>query len=253
MFPVVLSRSRLLAAALIVVGIVATAVIVTAPGGGWLSYNPSGAATDHHRQLEADRAILSRLAVIMPVNNNTDIQFYRNTWLGDYLHLVCDWPAPGCSIVCNQESTYRTLDTKTRCFARAIKNYADKDFFIKLDDDSLTDRGYILDLMKKHRGQTAPVYISDHIIHEDGKNPVLDGAKYGNGKFYMFNRPLARCVDPEIKYRGHHNEDAVFGAMVRAGCDEKRIMYLDEDDRFIWHKEYENKNKKIDLSHIKNH
>ncbi|KAJ2806504.1 hypothetical protein H4R21_000842 [Coemansia helicoidea] len=182
------------------------------------------------------------------------MRFYRNTWLGDYLYPVCDWPAPGCKIVCNETSTYKTLDRKTFCFARAVKDIRDKEFFIKLDDDSLVDRDYIVSLMKRHTGRPRAVYISHHTrMTRHRINPPLYRVLYGNGKFYMFNDRLAQCVDTELQYEGHDNEDFIFGAMVQSGCGERNVLYAAENDDFIWHKKYENKNKFIDLAYIKNH
>ncbi|KAJ2078195.1 hypothetical protein H4R24_004645 [Coemansia sp. RSA 988] len=182
------------------------------------------------------------------------MQFYRNMWLREYLYPVCDWPEPGCKIVCNMTSTYRTLDKKTICFSRKIKTIEDKEFFIKLDDDAFVDRDYVIRLIRKYRGWSKPVYISDNTRKKDKKNPgVLDGVLYGNGKFYMFNRALAKCLNTELQYKGSRNEDAVFGGMVHSGCGEPNVKYVSEDDKFIWHKKYTNKNKFIDLAFIKNH
>ncbi|KAJ1728775.1 hypothetical protein LPJ61_003859 [Coemansia biformis] len=200
-----------------------------------------------------DNRLLDKLAIIFPVNNNTDMQFYRNTWFSDYLYPVCDWAEPGCKIVCNETSTYRTLDKKTFCFSREMKKYHDKEFFIKLDDDSFVDRDYVVSLMKAYTGWKRPVYISDHTRRGDRTNPSIDGILYGNGKFYMFNYRLVKCVDVDLKYKGSRNEDSVFGAMVRSGCGEPNVLYVQEDDDYIWHKSYKNKNKYIDLSYIKNH
>ncbi|KAJ2811067.1 hypothetical protein FBU31_007852, partial [Coemansia sp. 'formosensis'] len=49
------------------------------------------------------------------------------------------------------------------------------------------------------------------------------------------------------------NEDAVFGGMVRSGCGENNVEFVQENDDKIWHKEYRSKNKHINLSFIKNH
>ncbi|KAJ2279901.1 hypothetical protein IW141_006742, partial [Coemansia sp. RSA 355] len=93
-----------------------------------------------------------------------------------------------------------------------------------------------------------PVYISDHERTQPRNFPdSLNGVMYGNGKFYMFNRKLVQCLDTDIKYRGSPNEDSVFGGMVSNGCGEDNVEYVKEDDRWIWHKEYTNKNKHIDL------
>ncbi|KAJ2499955.1 hypothetical protein GGH96_003138 [Coemansia sp. RSA 1972] len=140
------------------------------------------------------------------------------------------------------------------CFARAIKQFKDKELFIKLDDDALVDIDYVIGLIKKYQGYNKPVYISDHERSGSRKYPdALNGVRYGNGKFYMFNRKLAQCLDADITYRGSPNEDIVFGGMVTHGCGEDSVEYVQEDDRWIWHKEYTNKNKHIDLSFIKNH
>ncbi|KAI8323077.1 hypothetical protein GQ54DRAFT_125137 [Martensiomyces pterosporus] len=194
----------------------------------------------------------SGLAIIFPINNKTDMQFYRNMWVREYLHPVCDFDGPHCRIICNQASTWETLDTKTICFTSKIKHdLKDTEFFIKLDDDAFIDRDYILGLMEKYRGHEKPLYISDFILNIDYSENVLNNTWYGNGKFYMFNRKLLDCIDDRIKYEGHRNEDAIFGSMVYAGCgDVERVA---EDDSKIWHKEYRNKNKHIDLAALKNH
>ncbi|KAJ1956004.1 hypothetical protein EC988_001573, partial [Linderina pennispora] len=154
------------------------------------------------------------LAVVMPVNENTDLQFYGNMWVNDYLHPVCDFEGDGCRIVCNQKSTWETLDSKTICFTKALKErYRGTEFFIKLDDDAFVDKTYIRELMYKYHRHPKPVYISDFILNLDGENLNLNNTWYGNGKFYMFNRRLLDCIDDKIQYTGHRNEDAVFGAM----------------------------------------
>ncbi|KAJ2556395.1 hypothetical protein EV175_002037 [Coemansia sp. RSA 1933] len=193
------------------------------------------------------------LKVIMPINNNTDTQFYRNTWLGDNLFTVCDYPGPECSMSCDRWSSWGTLDDKTRCFIRRVKRkMKDTQFFIKLDDDALVDKGYVLELMEKYKYINEPVYISDFILNLDPLNPSMNGSYYGNGKFYMFNRKLVDCIDTEIVYQEHRNEDAMFGAMVFNGCGNK-VVKIQEDDTLIWHKKYQNKNKKIDLEALRNH
>ncbi|KAI8323076.1 hypothetical protein GQ54DRAFT_303635 [Martensiomyces pterosporus] len=193
------------------------------------------------------------LAIIMPVNEKTDLQFYRNMWTRDFLHPVCDFDGPQCSIACNQTSTWETLDKKTICFANALRqNYADTEFFIKLDDDALVDHDYVFGLMEKYRGHEEPVYISDFILNLDGSNPALNGSHYGNGKFYMFNRRLVDCLNTSIEYTGQRNEDAVFGAMVYNGCG-PGVMKIPEDDSKIWHKNYTSKNKHINLAVLINH
>ncbi|KAJ1798958.1 hypothetical protein LPJ59_002163 [Coemansia sp. RSA 2399] len=193
------------------------------------------------------------LKVIMPVNKNTDIQFYQNTWFGDNLFTVCDYPGTDCSMDCNKESTWDTLDDKTRCFMRHVKRKErDTQFFVKLDDDALIDKRYVLGLMEKYKHYEEPVYISDFILNLDDRNPSMNGSYYGNGKFYMFNRKLVDCIDTEIRYRYHRNEDAMFGAMVFNGCGPD-VLKIPEDDSKIWHKSYENKNKKIDLAALRNH
>ncbi|KAJ1667065.1 hypothetical protein EV178_001786 [Coemansia sp. RSA 1646] len=189
----------------------------------------------------------------MPINNNTDTQFYDNTWLGDNLFTVCDYPEPGCSMACNAGSTWETLDDKTRCFARHVKRkLKDTQFFIKLDDDALVDKRYVMGLIEKYKDFKEPVYISDFILNLDRSNPNMNGSYYGNGKFYMFNRKLVDCIDTEIMYTGHRNEDAFFGAMVYNGCG-PNVLKVSEDDSKIWHRTYQNKNKHIDLSVISNH
>ncbi|KAJ1956003.1 hypothetical protein EC988_001572 [Linderina pennispora] len=206
----------------------------------------------YRRRHVADKG-LSGLAILLPVTNNTDMQFYHNMWVGDYLHPVCDFDGPGCSIVCNRNSTYQTLDKKTICFSRAIQQgFSDAEFFIKLDDDALVDRDYIHSLMRRYRGYRQPLYISDFILNLDHRTSVLDGTYYGNGKFYMFNRKLVECMDTDIDYRGRRNEDAVFGSMVHRGCG-KSVTRVLEDDAKIWHKTYQNKNKLIDLAALKPH
>ncbi|KAJ1724212.1 hypothetical protein LPJ53_001487 [Coemansia erecta] len=193
------------------------------------------------------------LAVIMPVNDKTDIQFYKNMWVGDYLHPVCDFDGPDCKISCNVQSEYKTLDKKTICFTDIIKrHYRNYEFFIKLDDDALVDRGYIFELIEKYRGSSEPVYISDFILNIDNSESVLNGSYYGNGKFYMFNRALVDCIDTKMKYKGNRNEDAIFGAMVYNGCGPD-VLKIPEDDSRIWHKGYNGKSVKINLSALVNH
>ncbi|KAJ2851867.1 hypothetical protein J3B02_003527, partial [Coemansia erecta] len=154
----------------------------------------------------------------MPVNKKTDIQFYRNTWLSDYLHTVCDFDGPECILSCNVRSTYKSLDKKTICFTNFLKKwYKHINFFIKLDDDAFIDKAYVFEVIEKYKDYKEPVYISDFILNLD-RQKVLNGSYYGNGKFYMFNRALVDCIDTEIKYDGNKNEDAVFGAMVYNGC-----------------------------------
>ncbi|KAJ1961399.1 hypothetical protein GGI12_003266 [Dipsacomyces acuminosporus] len=204
--------------------------------------------------LTLEEQLFKKLAIIFPINEKTDMQFYRNTWLREYLYPVCDWPGEGCKIACNKTSTYDTLDEKTFCFSRAMKHYNDKEFFIKLDDDSFVDRDYVFSLMKKHTGSKKPVYISDHTrLTDPGNKGVLDQVLYGNGKFYMFNFELIKCLDVNLKYNGPRNEDLVFGGMVNSGCGEPNVVWEQENDDFIWHKKYEHKNKYIDLAHLKNH
>ncbi|KAJ2824048.1 hypothetical protein IWW50_003515 [Coemansia erecta] len=204
--------------------------------------------------MSADDALLEKLAIIFPVNNNTDMQFYRNTWLRKYLYPVCDWPGPGCKIVCNRTSTYLTLDKKTICLARQVQTIEDKEFFIKMDDDVLVDMDYVVGLIKEYQGWKTPVYISHHGRTRVRERPdALSGVRYGNGKFYMFNKILAKCLNPEISYRAPENEDRVFGGMVNDGCGEAAVTYVRENDDKIWHKLYSSKNKHIDLAFIKNH
>ncbi|KAJ1896157.1 hypothetical protein LPJ66_004159 [Kickxella alabastrina] len=261
MSPIPFNRPRILVL-LIALGIIATSLIVTSDHhnywGALEGWSPP--ETPHHsphyphRQPVEDQMLLDRLAVILPINNNTDLKFYRNTWFGDYLYPVCDWEEPGCKIVCNKTSTYRTLDEKTICFSRAIKSYDNMEFFIKVDDDSFVDKGYVLDLMRNSTGSDHPVYISHHTRLGDKGNPdTLNRVLYGNGKFYMFNRNLVKCLDTEFKYHGPRNEDFVFGGMVNSGCGEQNVYYIREDDKFIWHKRYTYKNKDINLGYIKNH
>ncbi|KAJ2057769.1 hypothetical protein GGI17_005465 [Coemansia sp. S146] len=209
--------------------------------------NTSGSAT--YQQLA------KKPAIIFPINKNTDMQFYRNTWLREYMYPVCDWSKPGCKIVCNRESTYKTLDEKTFCFSKEMKNFSDKEFFIKIDDDAFVDRDYVFELMRKYSGSEKPVYISHHTRYDDLENKdSLDNVFYGNGKFYMFNYNLVKCLNTDFKYEHRpRNEDAVFGGMVRSGCGEKNVEYVQENDAKIWHKKYKNKNKQINLAYIKNH
>ncbi|KAJ2518561.1 hypothetical protein H4217_003261 [Coemansia sp. RSA 1939] len=245
---------------LLIMGILITGTILTAPSHRyWGTFGgeplpPPPPPPPHVPPRPAEDILFDRLAIIFPINNNTDMQFYRNTWMRSYLHPVCDWDEPGCKIVCNRTSTYRTLDQKTFCFTRAIKNYRDTEFFIKLDDDSFVDKDYVADLLKTYSGWQKPVYISDHTrLRGYGEKDPLRHVRYGNGKFYMFNDQLVRCVDTDYTYEGSRNEDAVFGAMVTSGCGEENVEYIQEDDNKIWHKKYESKNKYIDLAHIKNH
>ncbi|KAJ2003061.1 hypothetical protein GGI04_003102 [Coemansia thaxteri] len=242
----------------IVLGIIGTSFILTSEHHNyWGAFDGAGPleTPEPDSSLTIDQRLAKKLAIIFPVNQNTDMQFYRNTWLRDYLYPVCDWSEPGCKIVCNKTSTYQTLEEKTFCFAREMKNFADKEFFIKLDDDSFVDRDYVFDLMFNHTGSNKPVYISDHTRFGDGANKgTLDGVLYGNGKFYMFNWNLVKCLDVDFTYEHHpRNEDAVFGGMVRSGCGEKNVNFVQENDDKIWHKEYKNKNKYIKLNYISNH
>ncbi|KAJ2878204.1 hypothetical protein FB639_003464 [Coemansia asiatica] len=264
MAPIILSRPRILVL-LIALGIIATSLVVTSnhhnywgvfDGAEPLDIPPPPERPPHMKN--EDEILLEKLAIIFPVNNNTDMQFYRNTWMGDFLHPVCDWDEPGCKIVCNETSTYQTLDKKTFCFSRALKgqeDYKQMEFFIKLDDDSLVDKEYVLHLMRNNTGSNKPVYISDHTRLRDKGNPdTLDQVLYGNGKFYMFNHVLVDCLNTDFTYHGSRNEDLVFGGMVNSGCGgEKNVLFIQEDDNYIWHKEYKNKNKYIDLAFIKNH
>ncbi|KAJ2072982.1 hypothetical protein GGH92_000520 [Coemansia sp. RSA 2673] len=249
--PIPLSRPRI-AVMLIIVGIILTSFILTAD-----HHNYWGAFDDTQfpGTPTIEEQLSKKLAIIFPINKNTDMQFYRNTWLREYLYPVCDWSEPGCKIVCNKESTYETLDEKTFCFSKEMKKFSDKEFFIKLDDDAFVDRDYVFGLMRKYSGSKKPVYISDHTRFNDPDNKdSLHEVLYGNGKFYMFNYNLIKCLDTNFKYEHHpRNEDAVFGGMVRSGCGEKSVEFVQEDDDKIWHKEYKNKNKYIDLSFIKNH
>ncbi|KAJ2831158.1 hypothetical protein GGI24_001666 [Coemansia furcata] len=193
------------------------------------------------------------LAVIMPVNNNTDMSFYKNMWVADHLYTVCDFRGPNCTMSCNERLTWKTLHKKTKCFTKKIKEqFTNTEFFIKMDDDTFVDREYIHSLIDKYAGFTEPVYISDFILNLDGQNRNLNGSYYGNGKFYMFNRRLLDCIDPTIKYKGDRNEDAIFGAMVFNGCGPD-VLKIGEDDSKIWHKRYLNKNKYIDLPAISNY
>ncbi|KAJ1947413.1 hypothetical protein GGF37_000485 [Kickxella alabastrina] len=174
-------------------------------------------------------------------------------WVEEYLHTVCDFGGPECTMACNAKSTYDTLDKKTICFTNIIKEeYTDTEFFIKLDDDAFVDRNYVLGLVKKYKGYEKPVYISDFILNLDNINPSLNHSYYGNGKFYMFNRALLNCIDTGIQYEGKRNEDAVFGAMVHNGCGPD-VLKVPEDDSKIYHKTYRNKNKSIDLAALSNH
>ncbi|KAJ2713394.1 hypothetical protein H4R19_002274 [Coemansia spiralis] len=233
--------------------IATTAILLTSHPWETHVWPPSPAKPPHRGPRNPDNRLLEKLAIIFPVNNNTDLRFYRNTWLGDYLYPVCDWPEPGCKIVCNETSTYDTLDKKTLCFSRAMKEFRDKEFFIKLDDDSFVDRDYVVSLLKKYTGWRRPVYISDHTRWRYRSDPTTGDVLYGNGKFYMYNLRLVDCLDTDLKYDGNPNEDLVFGAMVRSGCGERNVLFVAEDDDFIWHKSYKNKNKYIDLAFIKNH
>ncbi|KAJ1855806.1 hypothetical protein GGH12_002239 [Coemansia sp. RSA 1822] len=243
--------------ALLISAFMATSLLFAAGRYGyWQAYTDAGifGNLSSRSDMGAEYAMLEKLAIIFPVNKNTDMQFYQNTWLRNYLYPVCDWPGPGCKIVCNRTSTYQTLDIKTKCFSRAIKRFEDKELFIKLDDDALVDINYVIGLIKKYQRHHKPVYISDHQRTKTRDFPdSLNGVRYGNGKFYMFNRKLAQCLKTDIKYRGSRNEDSVFGGMVSHGCGEDNVEYVQEDDRWIWHKEYTSKNKHIDLAFIKNH
>ncbi|KAJ2743826.1 hypothetical protein GGI20_003439 [Coemansia sp. BCRC 34301] len=188
------------------------------------------------------------LAVIMPITDNSDLNFYKNLWVGEHLYTVCDSRGPHCAMVCNERSTWKTLHRKTVCFTKIIKErFTSTEFFIKLDDDAFVDRDYINELIDMYTGYERPVYISDFILNLDKSNRALNGSYYGNGKFYMFNRRLLDCIDPKIKYRGDRNEDAVFGAMVFNGCGAD-VLKIREDDSKIWHKEYKSKNKYINLA-----
>ncbi|KAJ1961400.1 hypothetical protein GGI12_003267 [Dipsacomyces acuminosporus] len=208
---------------------------------------------DRFRWTRTKNPHAKQLAIVMPVNNKTDLQFYRNMWTREYLNTVCDFDGPLCTMSCNRSSTWETLDKKTICFTNVLKEkYKDTEFFIKLDDDALADHDYVFSLINKYKGYKEPVYISDFILNLDGTNPVLNGSYYGNGKFYMFNRKLVDCINTTITYEGDRNEDAVFGAMVYNGCGPD-VMKIPEDDSKIWHRKYEHKNKYINLSALKNH
>ncbi|KAJ1990308.1 hypothetical protein GGI25_004444 [Coemansia spiralis] len=261
MGPISLARPRI-QLVLLILGILVTGAILTSNSHDfWGAFDHPPPPPPGHPvhpgppSRSPEDALFEKLAIIFPTNNNTDMQFYRNTWLRDYLHPVCDWSEPGCKIVCNQTSTYRTLDQKTFCFARELrKRYSDKEFFIKLDDDAFVDKDYVLRLMLNNTGARRPVYISDHTRFRDNGNPdTLNRVLYGNGKFYMFNYNLIKCIDLDFKYNGPRNEDAVFGGMVTSGCGENNVMFIREDDSKIWHKVYKSKNKYIDLAYIKNH
>ncbi|PIA16243.1 hypothetical protein COEREDRAFT_81450, partial [Coemansia reversa NRRL 1564] len=128
---------------------------------------------------KADEQLLERLAIILPVNNNTDMQFYRNMWVQEYLYPLCDWPEPGCKIACNGNSTYMTLDKKIICFSSEIKNIHDKDFFIKLNDDAFVEIDYVVNILRKFGGWSKPVYISHNTSKEKNSNPGFnDNAPY---------------------------------------------------------------------------
>ncbi|KAJ1916444.1 hypothetical protein GGI09_000150 [Coemansia sp. S100] len=263
-----LSRPRV-AVLLILAGLVLTSFILTADRHNYWGAFGDTSQSDNTSEPMIDNTLLNlntsgsaideqlskKLAIIFPINKNTDMQFYRNTWLREYIYPVCDWEKPGCKIVCNKESTWRTLDEKTFCFSKEMKNYSDKEFFIKLDDDAFIDRDYIFELMRKYTGSEKPVYISHHTRYDDLENKdSLDNVLYGNGKFYMFNFNLVKCLDTNFKYEHHpRNEDAVFGGMVRSGCGEKNVVFVRENDDKIWHKKYKNKNKDLNLAYIKNH
>ncbi|KAJ1798957.1 hypothetical protein LPJ59_002162 [Coemansia sp. RSA 2399] len=256
MAPLSFSRPRV-QLILLVLGIIITGTILTSTSHGyWREFDGRPPHPPHppHSEKTPEQILFDRLAIIFPINNNTDMQFYRNTWMRDYLYPVCDWEEPGCKIVCNRTSTYRSLDQKTFCFSRELKKYSDKEFFIKLDDDSFVDKDYVHYLMLNSTHSRKPVYISDHTRFGDRKNPdTLHRVLYGNGKFYMFNFQLVKCLNTDFTYNGPRNEDAVFGGMVNSGCGESNVVYIKEDDNKIWHKRYESKNKYIDLAHIKNH
>ncbi|KAJ2518560.1 hypothetical protein H4217_003260 [Coemansia sp. RSA 1939] len=193
------------------------------------------------------------LKVIMPINDKTDLQFYNNMWLGDSLFTVCDQPGPACSMSCNQTSTYKSLDDKTRCFMRHVKSQMkDIQFFIKLNDDAFVDKDYIMGLMEKYKNEETPVYISDFIHNRDPVNEVLTNSYYGNGKFYMFNRKLVDCFATELRYHDHQSKDLTFGGMVHFGCG-ANVLRIKEDDSKIWHKGYKHRNKEIDLAALRNH
>ncbi|KAJ2897340.1 hypothetical protein IWW38_001755 [Coemansia aciculifera] len=244
---------------LIIAGIVLTSLILTSNHHNyWGAFSDSQELGDTPATASSklEEQLSKRLAIIFPINNNTDMQFYKNTWMREYLYPVCDWSEPGCKIVCNKDSTYHTLEEKTFCFSREIKSFTGKEFFIKLDDDAFVDRDYVFDLMREHTGAEKPVYISDHTRFWDPDNKVLNNVRYGNGKFYMFNSQLVKCLDTDLdrKYEHHpRNEDAVFGGMVNSGCGEDGVTFVQENDDKIWHKEYKSKNKYIDLGFIKNH
>ncbi|KAJ2803568.1 hypothetical protein H4R20_002841 [Coemansia guatemalensis] len=195
------------------------------------------------------------LAVIMPTNNKTDMQFYENNWVADHLFTVCDFEGPSCSMACNEESTWGSLHRKTRCFVNVIKEaFTDIEFFLKLDDDVFADKDYVLGLIKKYRGHKRPLLISHVLKSGDRINSMFDGARYGNGKFYMFNRRLLDCIDTNLTFHGRRNEDHMFGAMMRSGCGDKpNVTFVRENDAHIWHKSYAVKNKYINLAALVNH
>ncbi|KAJ2822050.1 hypothetical protein IWW50_004382 [Coemansia erecta] len=191
----------------------------------------------------------------MPVNNNTDMQFYQNTWVANHLFAVCDFGGPGCAMSCNEKSTWLALDRKTKCFTRAIKHVLPStEFFLKQDDDVLADRDYVQGLMEKYRGHPNPLFISDLLHHDDHINIFsLNDITHGNGKFYMFNRRLLDCLNVDVKYIGQRYEDTVFGGMIHTGCKGLNVTFVQERNSKIWHRTYRHKNKAIDLSALRNH
>ncbi|KAJ2303777.1 hypothetical protein IWW54_005625, partial [Coemansia sp. RSA 2705] len=218
-----LSRPRMLVA-LIIAGVLSTTLILTASTHHYWGLH--GGASKPPLIRDED-LVLDKLAIIFPVNNNTDMQFYRNTWMRDYLYPVCDWPGPGCKIVCHRDSTYMTLDKKTICFSRELKAANDqKEFYLKIDDDTLVDMDYVVELVREYSGWRKPLFIS-HIwrSRDRGFPDALNRVRHGNGKFYMFNRQLVNCLNLDITYRGRRFEDTVFGGMISTGCGERNVVY----------------------------
>ncbi|KAJ2607783.1 hypothetical protein H4S08_004700, partial [Coemansia sp. RSA 1365] len=120
-----------------------------------------------------------------------------------------------------------------------------------LNDDAFVEIDYVIETLRKFGEWSIPVFISHNTRKEENSNSdVIDDASYESSSFYMFNRALVKCLDTNIKYKGPRNEDSIFNAMISSGCGEANVNYVAEDSDFIWHKEYKNKNKFIDLSYI---
>ncbi|KAI8323078.1 hypothetical protein GQ54DRAFT_303637 [Martensiomyces pterosporus] len=152
-----------------------------------------------------------KLVILMPVTNTTDMQFYSNMWVGDFLHPVCDYPEMGCRILCNATSRSSSVDARTRCFVKGLKGYSEQyEFFVKMDDSTFADKAYVFELMEKYVGAKQPLYISGLARKYPALNQMPPD---GRGKFYMFNRRLVECLDADAVDGGQGSERSVFESM----------------------------------------